>query len=309
MCRTGGDNMAKKGKEAFAGLRAVSAKSDNRLSRIPALGVIATDIQREIGKRISGKAVRKNFQDLALRKTTLEKVLLDVTRSAEAIVAGAFKDGKKTTDDEIRLDKQHRESLIKRKREEKPGRAHRVKKDEYLVTGHLLHPKTGKPAPGMVVEVADRDIRKHDRLGVDTTDSKGRFEIVFTEKDFRESGEGLPEIVILAGVDRLTAEPVTKDVIKLKPGTREVLEIKLPDKMESAVNKIAERRDRVDKKRIMKTNQNLVVNKLALMAVGEISESIKGSLGQFVNVFEKRVKAGDTAKEKTKHKRKAKKKD
>ena len=296
-------------RQAFNGMLNVSPEIGKRFARLPALGVVADNIQKEIGKRISGKALNKTFEDLALRKTTLDAVLLDMTRGVEAALGDAFDSGKQTADAEIKLNNQYRESLLKRKKEAKPARSRRGKKDEYLVTGQLRHLETGKAVPGMVVDVVDKDIKMHDLLGVDITDTEGRFEIAFTEKDFKESGEGLPEILIRVGINRETMTLVTPSPIALKPGTKETIEITLPQELTPAAERIALRREQVDKKRLLQANQNLVFNKAAQSALGEVGEAFEGGMGEIVDFFEKRLAAGGTTKTKPKRRKKAKKKD
>ncbi|UCF91856.1 MAG: hypothetical protein JSW39_26895 [Desulfobacterales bacterium] len=298
-----------KTREAFAGVLNVSPEIGKRFARLPALGVVAGNIQKELGKRINAEALKKTFEDLALRKTTLDAVLLDMTRGVEALLGDAFDSGKQTADAEIKLNNQYRESLIRRKMEAKPARGRRGKKEEYLVAGQLLHPETGKPVPGMAVDVVDKDIAKHDLLGVDVTDAEGRFEIAFAEKDFKESGEGLPEILIRAGMSRATMTLVTESPIALKPGTKETIEITLPPELTPAAAKIAARREQVDKKRLLQANQNLVFNKVTQSAMGEIGKAFKGSMGQIVDLFEKRLAAGGATKAKPKRPRKAQKTD
>jgi len=297
-----------KTRQAFDGMLNVSPEIGKRFAHIPALGVVADNIQKEIGKRISGEALKKTFEDLALRKTTLDAVLLDMTRGVEAALGGAFDSGRQTADAEIKLNNQYRESLLRRKKEAKPVRSRRGKKDEYLLAGQLLHPETGKAVSGMVVDVVDKDIKKHDLLGVDITDTEGHFEIAFTEKDFKESGEGLPEILIRAGMKRETMTLVTQSPIAMKPGTKETIEITLPQALAPAAEKIGARREQVDKKRLLQANQNLVFNKVTQSALGKIGEAFEGSMGEIVDFFEKRLDAGGATKTKPKRQRKAKKK-
>lgn len=298
-----------KTKESFGGLIGVSTEIDPRFAGMPALGVVADNIQKEIGKRISAEALKQTLEDLALRKTTLDAVLLDMTRGVEAALGDAFDSGKQTADAEIKLNNQYRESLLRRKKEAKLARSRRGKKDEYLVAGQLRHLETGKAVPGMVVDVVDKDITKHDLLGVDITDTEGRFEIAFAEKDFKESGEGLPEILIRAGMSRATMTLVTESPIALKPGTKETIEITLPPELTPTAAKIAARRELVDKRRLLQANQDLVFNKTAASAMDEVGKAFKGGMGKMVDFFEKRLSAGGTAKTKPKRRGKMKKGD
>jgi hypothetical protein len=282
--------MAKKKRESVAGLENDSSKTRLRFAKIPSLGILYKGFGKEIAKWTSAKTVGKTLQALATRKQTVENVLLNMAQGATAMIETAMKTEKNMADREAHLNKNYRESLIERKREVKSRRAHRTKKDEYVVTGELLHPKTGKPVPGMVVEAIDKDITKHDLLGVDTTDSKGRFEIVFKEKDFKERGEGLPEILIRAGLNRDKIVQVTKDVLKLEPGTSESLKITLPENMEYVAEKIKARRKHVDRKRLNRASQSLVFNRIGHMAAQEMGKVFKDGLNQAIHVLEARVK-------------------
>jgi hypothetical protein len=63
----------------------------------------------------------------------------------------------------------------------------------YRVTGSVVDDVSGEPRPGLLVRAYDRDLVVDDPLGETRTDAAGRFEIVFTEAQFRDFLETRPD--------------------------------------------------------------------------------------------------------------------
>ncbi|MEA5515969.1 carotenoid oxygenase family protein [Nodularia sp. UHCC 0506] len=67
----------------------------------------------------------------------------------------------------------------------------------YKVTGRVYEAETGLGIPKLIVQAFDKDMLKDDNLGETVTDSEGKFEINYTEKDFKGMFEGEPDLYII----------------------------------------------------------------------------------------------------------------
>jgi 5-hydroxyisourate hydrolase-like protein (transthyretin family) len=66
----------------------------------------------------------------------------------------------------------------------------------YRVTGSVVDARSGEPLAGLVVRAYDKDLLVDDFLGATNTDAAGRFEIAFTELQFRDFNETRPDLYI-----------------------------------------------------------------------------------------------------------------
>src|SRR5262245_8434179 len=66
----------------------------------------------------------------------------------------------------------------------------------YRVTGSVLEDGSGRPLAGLLVRAFDKDLVFDDPLGDATTDAAGRFEVVFTEVQFRDHIETSPDLYV-----------------------------------------------------------------------------------------------------------------
>ena len=64
------------------------------------------------------------------------------------------------------------------------------------VIGCVVEEESGKPLRGLRVRAFDKDLVKDDRLGEAVTDDAGKFEIAYTEAQFRDFHETLPDVYI-----------------------------------------------------------------------------------------------------------------
>jgi carotenoid cleavage dioxygenase len=64
------------------------------------------------------------------------------------------------------------------------------------VIGTVVEAESGKPLEGLRVRAYDEDWVFDDRLGDTLTNAEGRFEIVYTEAQFRDFGETLPDVYV-----------------------------------------------------------------------------------------------------------------
>lgn len=68
--------------------------------------------------------------------------------------------------------------------------------NEWMVFGTVVDAQ-GNPASGLVVRVFDRDRKYDDLLGETETDALGDFSAIYHERDFKETGEKLPELYVM----------------------------------------------------------------------------------------------------------------
>jgi hypothetical protein len=97
------------------------------------------------------------------------------------------------------------------------------------VAGTVVEQESGKPIQGLRVRAFDKDLLFDDKLGDTLTDAQGKFEIRFTEAQFRDFGETAPDLYIriydASGKKLLhtTEKAVRKDAL-----VREYFEVKIP---------------------------------------------------------------------------------
>lgn len=102
-----------------------------------------------------------------------------------------------------------------------------VEKDRFVVAGRVTDKATGVGLPNVAVVAYDMDRKYDDRLGSTRTDVLGYFQIDYTFKDFKDSGEGMPETYIeVLGEDEKALYTSPKSFVQ-KTGKYKYLDIKL----------------------------------------------------------------------------------
>lgn len=66
----------------------------------------------------------------------------------------------------------------------------------FRISGTVAETETGRPLPDLIVRAYDKDLLSDDLLGFTTTDAEGRFEIVYTEAEFRDVVETQPDVYL-----------------------------------------------------------------------------------------------------------------
>jgi carotenoid cleavage dioxygenase len=95
--------------------------------------------------------------------------------------------------------------------------------------GTVVEEETNRPLAGLLVRAYDKDMLKDDHLGDTHTDADGRFEISYTDVQFRDLHETLPDVYLRiydASGERLlysTEKAVRKNALVL-----EKFEIRIP---------------------------------------------------------------------------------
>jgi hypothetical protein len=288
--------MDKRRKKSTSRVSGDISNARQKLADMPVFNAAGEGVIKKTAKLLARKAAQSMLQDIASGKRSVEDVLLGVTRTVTGTIDSGLRDEKRVADSETIMNEQYRKSLIKRRRETKPRRMRRGKKNEFLVSGQVLHPETNKPVAGMVVEAIDKDIFKHDLLGVDTTDSQGRFEIAFKKKDFKERGEGLPEVLLRVGSDRKKTLFSMENIVRPKAGERKTINITLPEDQAAAVEKITVGRDYIDEKRLKNVSQTLILDQVQHMVVQEMGRAFKEGMDKAAGLLEARIERAGKAK-------------
>lgn len=66
----------------------------------------------------------------------------------------------------------------------------------FHVRGLVVEAETGRPLAGMLVRLYDKDVVLDDFLGETRSDEAGRFELSFTEAQFRDVFETRPDLYL-----------------------------------------------------------------------------------------------------------------
>ncbi len=98
--------------------------------------------------------------------------------------------------------------------------------NEWVVFGTVTDAQ-GKGAEGLTVRVFDRDRKFDDLLGETETDSYGDFAAVYHERDFKETGEKLPDLYVLVSDAKGKTMYSSLDSVRYEAGKSEYFAIKL----------------------------------------------------------------------------------
>lgn len=71
-----------------------------------------------------------------------------------------------------------------------------IRWQRFRIEGVVREAESGRPLAGLVVCAFDKDVVKDDYLGETETDEAGRFEIRFTDADFKDALESRPDLYL-----------------------------------------------------------------------------------------------------------------
>lgn len=99
----------------------------------------------------------------------------------------------------------------------------------YKITGKVYEAETHIGIPNLIVQAFDKDLMKSDNLGETKTDSEGKFEINYTEKDFKGMFEGEPDLyLIIKSSDRINTLYNSEKNIRHQAKRHENFDIAIP---------------------------------------------------------------------------------
>jgi hypothetical protein len=98
--------------------------------------------------------------------------------------------------------------------------------NEWTVFGTVTD-AAGKAAGGLTVRVFDRDRKLDDLLGETETNEFGDFSVVYHERDFKESKEGLAELYVMVSDARGNVVYSSRDSVRYEAGRSEYFAIRL----------------------------------------------------------------------------------
>lgn len=96
------------------------------------------------------------------------------------------------------------------------------------VVGIVVEAESRKPLPGLRVRAFDKDWVLDDDLGDALTDVEGRFEIRFTEAQFRDFNETAPDLYIRIFDPSGKLVHSTENAVRRNAGVREFFEVAIP---------------------------------------------------------------------------------
>jgi len=246
-----------------------------RTGKLPFVQQLGQDILKRFTGEWSEERAKSLLSDVTNRRRPVEAALLDLLGSAQTAVEKSLVDVQERAKRELALAKAYRGQLAARGREPKRARA---RKGDIRLKGQVVHPETGKPVAGVVVEAANRGPYEHDLLGVVITDDQGRFEFTFRGKDEKEKGEKEPEIMLSVGPDRSKTFYVSEQPVGLKLDGQESITLTVPKSRAAELDAFLARRDTLAAaKRTMKANEALTrhaVEGQVLSAAGPAATSL-----------------------------------
>lgn len=231
--------------------------------------------------------IKSVLGDVASRKRPIESALLDIVTNVRGAVKKSVDDTRERSEAEQRLDKQYRDQLITHGR--KPKRT-RARKGEIRIQGQVIHPKSGEPVAGVMVEAIDKDLRKHDMLSAVVTDAEGRFDMTFNPQGDKESGEKIPEIMFSVGADRkkmfyLADQPLVLTEEKQVPVT-----ITLPESHVEVIDAFVSRREQSASKRRIKASEMVLRREMENEIVTAAGDAVMSLLANGIRLLEARLK-------------------
>lgn len=199
--------------------------NQRRLKLRPVGTVLDQSLGQEMARLMDGDTLSNAFESLLSGRVNLQQSLLALTSRMTDTIETALREEQLNMVKNTRINLQL-EAGLRQAEGLSPTGTGPQQRGTFLVQGQVLREGSDQPLAGVVVQAVDRDVRYDDLLGVAVTDAQGRYAIRFRAKDFREGGEGQPEIVLQVGADRRSLIHVTDQPISAesrKPVTVSIL--------------------------------------------------------------------------------------
>jgi len=97
------------------------------------------------------------------------------------------------------------------------------------VYGTVVEKESGRPVEGLVVRAFDKDLICDDHLGDTTTDAAGAFQIDYSEVQFRDLNETLPDLYLrIFDPSGKRLLHTTEDAVRKNAQVVERFEVRIP---------------------------------------------------------------------------------
>jgi hypothetical protein len=97
------------------------------------------------------------------------------------------------------------------------------------VSGTVVEKESGRPLEGLVVRAYDKDLVRDDHLGDTHTDASGRFQIEYSEVQYKDLHETLPDLYLrIFDASGKRMLHTTEDAVRANAKVLERFEIRIP---------------------------------------------------------------------------------
>jgi len=104
--------------------------------------------------------------------------------------------------------------------------------EEFRIHGRITKLEDGTAVKGLLVEAVDKDYKCDDRLGTVMTDKDGKFEILYTENDFKDAYlDTKPDIYLRIKTPDGRVIHTTEDKVRYRASKTEEFIIEIPKKL------------------------------------------------------------------------------
>jgi hypothetical protein len=244
-----------------------------RMANVRPSAALAQTLAQEASKLADRTTLAQAARNLVSGQLTPQSALLQLVEACSHAAAAAEKSVQRAASQQARISSALRADLTRLK----TGAAMpRPGKNSFALRGRVTT-ASGETAAGLVVEAIDRDVSQHDLLGAALTDDKGEFQILFAAKDFAESGEKGPEIVLCIGVEGEAPLCVTQAARLFGSGREANVDIALP-----ATGAVAARRGLDPGTRLFRVHYANELARAQQQRFGEVVSELQAGLGRLI---------------------------
>lgn len=237
-------------------------------------------VRAETTQLVESGTLQRTAQDVIVGNTPLDRAISALADEAAKIVDKALSEEEAVVERETRLNTQLREAVMRRHQEKEPRRLRRARKNEYVLRGVVSDRKDGEPIPGLLIEAIDQRGERHDVLGVDVTDLKGRYELAWGTEELGEGGEGEPEVFVRVRVGGDARLAVRTQPVALGVGKATALDVGLPEKNAAAAKRLTSRREWLDLSRLETLDRTRMVREIQHRHVQALGTGLKELIGR-----------------------------
>ncbi|RCJ29441.1 hypothetical protein A6770_22175 [Nostoc minutum NIES-26] len=256
-------------------LERLKSNLDEHLQSFPLIKSVRQSVGKEVNNLLRDGTLNTILTNLATGQTTLEESLQTLSNTANNILNTAIREEQNTALKENRANLQYRSALLKQQLDGENSNNNLNRKRDYILKGQVFNPRKQEPIYGLVVEAIGIDVTKDNFLGLDVTDTQGFFEIVFRAKDFKASGNKLPEVILQIGVEREAPLYITPKAIALQPREELFLKILLPEDIIDTVEWHLQWLEASPISRVEQINRTIAFNQIQHTQISEMAKVLK----------------------------------